>query len=391
MSESAEKTEVRGFDSYPIKLGDIMRGERATLSKSLLDVQRDLRVKAAYIAAIENTDPNAFQTPGFIAGYVRSYARYLGLDPEETFVQFCAESGFDGVHPGISKKPKPTTPTVRPVQITSVKKTDPFANAPSSPFMAAGDGILHQVSASGLGSVLILMTLILGIGYGAWAVLQDIQRVEFSPVNENPVIVAGVPVEQPDSPLDVQAQGVTPTGSEAASLDRLYRPKELDVPVMTPRDGPIAALDSDRIGALVPNNGGISAEETAALMEVEAPRVTELAGPEVAIVASRPAWVRVSMADGTVLFERILDGGESFQLPAGAETSILRAGNSGAVYLTVNGKPFGPIGTDTAVAKNVALAPAAIMKTYPEVSDRTALKTLASPRVITLNKTGNSE
>ncbi|NHX28447.1 DUF4115 domain-containing protein, partial [Escherichia coli] len=44
--------EPRGFDSYELKLGDIMRGERATLGKSLLDVQRELKIRATYIAAI---------------------------------------------------------------------------------------------------------------------------------------------------------------------------------------------------------------------------------------------------------------------------------------------------------------------------------------------------
>ena len=58
-----------------------MRGERATLGRTLLDVQRDLRIKAAYIAAIENADPAVFPNPSFIPGYVRSYARYLGPGP----------------------------------------------------------------------------------------------------------------------------------------------------------------------------------------------------------------------------------------------------------------------------------------------------------------------
>ena len=80
----------RGFDDFTLKLGDVMRGERATLGKSLLDVQRELRIKASYIAAIENCDPSAFDTPGFIAGYVRSYARYLGMDPDECYAEFCA-------------------------------------------------------------------------------------------------------------------------------------------------------------------------------------------------------------------------------------------------------------------------------------------------------------
>ena len=73
VEKSAE--ELRGFDAFELRLGDVMRGERATMGKSLLDVQRELRIKAAYIAAIENCDPQAFDTPGFIAGYVRSYAR----------------------------------------------------------------------------------------------------------------------------------------------------------------------------------------------------------------------------------------------------------------------------------------------------------------------------
>lgn len=69
-----------GFDDPDIRLGDLMRGERATLGKSLLDVQRELRIRASYVAAIENCDISAFDTPSFIAGYVRSYARYLGMD-----------------------------------------------------------------------------------------------------------------------------------------------------------------------------------------------------------------------------------------------------------------------------------------------------------------------
>ena len=68
------------------------------MGKSLLDVQRELRIKASYIAAIENCDPSAFDTPGFIAGYVRSYARYLNMDPDLAFATFCDESGFATAH-----------------------------------------------------------------------------------------------------------------------------------------------------------------------------------------------------------------------------------------------------------------------------------------------------
>ena len=89
---------VEEFDDFDVPLGDIMRGERATLGKSLLDVERDLKIKAAHIAAIENADLSVFATKGFVAGYVRSYARYLGMDPEWTYRRFSKEAGFAGVH-----------------------------------------------------------------------------------------------------------------------------------------------------------------------------------------------------------------------------------------------------------------------------------------------------
>jgi len=89
---------IRGFDAYDLRLGDLMRGERATMGKSLLDVERELRISAGYLDAIENSDPSAFDTPGFIPGYVRSYARYLGMDPDEAFATFCAESRFSIAH-----------------------------------------------------------------------------------------------------------------------------------------------------------------------------------------------------------------------------------------------------------------------------------------------------
>ncbi len=384
MSDIAEYSEIRGFDSYPVRLGDVMRGERATLGKSLLDVQRDLRIKAAYIAAIENTDPSAFQTPGFIAGYVRSYARYLGLSPEHTFRQFCVESGFDGVHPEVERKtkPAPVTPIARPTgRVAKTLKNDPIMLA-RTPFVPAGDGFAGQVSMSALGSVAVLLVLILGLGYGAWAVLQDIQRVEFTPVQASDDVIATAPDIAP-APAALMAS------DDSAALEQLYRPRELDVPVMTPRDGPIAALNPDEIGALVTNNATLRARETAELLHSQPPQVTEPAAPTVSVVAMRPAWVRVSLTDGTVLFEKILDGGESFRLPADSEATRLRAGNSGAVFLTIDGTPYGPVGKDSSVVKNVALAPADILSTFTAVVDTAALRALDSPRVITLNQTSD--
>ena len=89
--------ELQGFDAFEITLGDKLRGERATLGKSLADIASDLKIREELLEAIENCDVDGFPAPSFIAGYVRSYSEYLGLDPEQCFEQFCAESGFVGL------------------------------------------------------------------------------------------------------------------------------------------------------------------------------------------------------------------------------------------------------------------------------------------------------
>ena len=85
---------LRGYDEYEVTLGDEMRGERASLGKTLLDAEFDLRIKADVIRAIEDCDLDGFPNDSVVAGYVRSYARYLGLDREDCYRRFCAESGF---------------------------------------------------------------------------------------------------------------------------------------------------------------------------------------------------------------------------------------------------------------------------------------------------------
>jgi hypothetical protein len=66
--------------------------------------------------------------------------------------------------------------------------------------------------------------------------------------------------------------------------------------------------------------------------------------------------VRVQGADGTVLFEKILDAGEKWTVPQSEQPAKLRAGNSGAIYFLVNGKAYGPASSSNQVVKNLALS-----------------------------------
>ncbi len=381
-----EQAEPTGFDSYDLRLGDIMRGERATLGKSLLDVQRELKIKATYIAAIENADVSAFETQGFIAGYVRSYARYLGMDPDAAYQSFCAEAGFTTAH-GLSEAASTTKPARK--EYTG----DPLAN-PDASFVPQRESVFAGIEPGAVGSVAVLLALIGVIGYGGWSVMQEIQRVDFAPVEQTAMAMETLPgpitedliasngPEAPEAP-------VAPT---LEALDRLSRPAVLDVPVLVPRDGPIATLDPRAVGVMASASPAAPSAVSASLPPgmvapgmvsrdaidsavAEAQRPTPTSpvvlgaeAPEVVLFATSAAWVRVRAADGTVIFEKVMEPCDRYALPKTETPPTLHTGNAGAVYFAVNGTAVGPAGRNGSVVRDVSMGGEELMAAFEPVA-----------------------
>lgn len=360
-SPTPEIDKPKGFDDFELRLGDLMRGERATLGKSLLDVQRELKIKATYIAAIENADVSAFETQGFVAGYVRSYARYLGMNPDEAFARFCREANFEVAHGMSAAASNAATLAAR----RTLENRDPFVHAS---FIPRGESIFARVEPGAVGSIAVLVALIGALGYGGWSVLQEVQRVQLAPVNEAPAVVAEIdPLGnvKGEAPLVRSAPEAPEQVAQNTAADRLYRPEALDVPVMTARDGPIAAINPN-VAAVAADDATSAIEDAVAeAVAGDTPvQVTAAGEPGVEVLAVRPSWVRVSAADGTVLFEKILDAGERYTVPALPQPPLLRSGNSGSVYFSVNGKTYGPASPGAQVVKNVSLAADSLTQAY---------------------------
>lgn len=363
--DTSESAEPKGFDDFDLRLGDVMRGERATLGKSLLDVQRELRIKASYIAAIEACDPDAFDTPGFIAGYVRSYARYLNMDPDRAFATFCAESGFSVAH-GMSAEASVIKKSSREERLSRRPAGDIFS-APATPFIPAGEAIWSRIEPRAIGSSLVLLALIGGLGFGGYSILQEVQRVQVAPVDQTPVVLSDL------DPLNGAAPVETVLGPDiqtprADALDRLYRPQALDVPVLVARDAPIATLNPRELGAFAteqPDAPQIAGTPDSGLFgPTNVPQVVEATAPALTMVAVRPSWVRVRAADGTVIFEATMQAGDTWEAPLTEEAPTLRTGESGAIYFAMNDKFYGPVGPTGAVTSNLPLEIAGLKETY---------------------------
>ena len=385
---------LRGYDEYEVTLGDEMRGERASLGKTLLDAEFDLRIKADVIRAIEDCDLDGFPNDSVVAGYVRSYARYLGLDRDDCYRRFCAESGFRSPVSALGGFEQPAQSggglhniVAAPAALGSGLTQSRFAVRSAPARLSA------RINLGGLTSALAMLGLIAGLGYGGYALLQDIQRVGFAPLPEAPEVVSEAPLIS--APL-VEGGLLRRPDANAYQGDGVLAaiaPAELPPPVLPARDGPISAIDPATSGLFrdrapardrVLSNGAatadaeLSAEDEAifaavadaepVLAAADLAEAVPAGPPKVIVHATDAAWIRVRDGDAVVIFEGILAAGGQFEIPERVTAPLLRAGNAGAVYVLIDGAPYGPVGSSARVVKNLSLRAADIESRFPQAS-----------------------
>ena len=380
---------LRGYDEYEVTLGDEMRGERASLGKTLLDAEFDLRIKANVIRAIEDCDLDGFPNDSVVAGYVRSYARYLGLDRDDCYRRFCAESGFRSPVSALGGLEQPAQSGGLHNIVAARAALGSGLTQSRFAVRSAPARLSARISLGGLTSALAMLGLIAGLGYGGYALLQDIQRVGFAPLPEAPEVVSEAPLIS--APL-VEGGLLRRPDANAYQGDGVLAaiaPAELPPPVLPARDGPISAIDPatsglfrDRDPAL--SNGAATAEaelsaEDEAIFAAVADAEPVLAAadlaeavpagpPKVIVHATDAAWIRVRDGDAVVIFEGILAAGGQFEIPERVTAPLLRAGNAGAVYVLIDGAPYGPVGSSARVVKNLSLRAADIESRFPQAS-----------------------
>jgi cytoskeleton protein RodZ len=336
-----------------------------------------------------------------VAGYVRSYARYLGLNEEQTLRRFCAESGFEP-QAGIA----PTRVPGRAVSAAARADLDAVIAGSRLAAVSRTETFNGELGATlrGLGSLAVLMAVVGGLGYGGWTVLENIQRVDFSPLPEAPIALASAPTLE-GAP---QASGV-PNAAGAAIDTRefvaVYAAQELMPPQIDLRDTPISTIDPRNAGiygaarAATALRGSARASVPApmqapAMAEVDAlaqapvvmhgaasdegndPSVAQAVDPmRVALVFTGEAWVRVRDANGRTVHEALMQPGSRWAAPPAAEGLTLRAGNAGGVYVEIGTTLYGPLGGAGRVVPSLSLDPQTLRDTLD--SQQPALTTSA--------------
>jgi len=75
------------------KLGETLRARRVELGLSLEQVEDAIKVRAKILGYIERGEYDRLPNPGYVRGYISSYARFLELDSPSLLSMYRAETG----------------------------------------------------------------------------------------------------------------------------------------------------------------------------------------------------------------------------------------------------------------------------------------------------------
>jgi transcriptional regulator with XRE-family HTH domain len=118
------------------RTGDVLRQTRTERKITLAEVEQDIRINRTYIEALENARFDLLPAPVYARGFMRSYARYLGLDPDEAV----RAVPRDLPRP-TELEPMPGLRRAMPATLPALPRVNPVAGA------AAGVAVLLVVAA----------------------------------------------------------------------------------------------------------------------------------------------------------------------------------------------------------------------------------------------------
>jgi len=304
-------------------IGQLLRETREGIGSDLNRVATALRIRAAYLEAIE--EGRYDQLPGavYALGFVRAYATHLALDGEEAVRRFKLEAeGFEGQR-GL------TFPL--PLAERSVP-----------------------------GGTMLLVAVILAIcGYGLWYYLSSSahprpERVDAVPTELAPhptvtaaqqataeapaALVSSAPsaaAPAPESP--VAAAPEAPPAEAAAPAAPVAEPPSPTVamaPAATPAPMPAPPPPLAPAAAL-PSTPAVPAAPPPV---VEKPRIYGVANGSTRIVlrAANDSWVQIRDANNVSVFARELHAGDSYRVPD-RPGLLLHTGVPNAITATVDG------------------------------------------------------
>lgn len=322
--------EISGDSDAPLEsVGQDLRAARLRRGDEIAQVSRALKIRKDHLEALEEDRLEDLPGKTYAIGFVRSYARHLGLDANAYVERFKRE---------ISGRPEEQAQAPAPIHQDEQRFPQ--------------------------GWRLIAGVVILLLGYGAWNLLGS-RNTAGEAVPPAPVL-ATPPTAAPPAPTPV----VVPTESATPS-------PALDSAAATP-PGAAQAEAGPQATATPPPAASPSATATATAtpgQPLSGPAVPAAAsatgqvygaqnrGARVILRARGDTRITVRSQDGTLYINRDLKAGDVYQVPDLTGLSMATS-NAGAVEMNLDGIALGRAGQQDQVLGRVSLDPQSLMDRF---------------------------
>jgi len=291
--------------------GAALRAARTGRGLTLADASARTRIRASYLAALEEERLDALPPHPFIRGFLRTYAVELGLDPEPLLQRLAA----------IMPEPQPGPIEESPRLDRTIVPGRPLTVAQR---IRRSAGIVGLIA----GIALLL--------YFAKQLHEFSQPVPASPQASPASPPAVAPAPQPAA----SAQQAPATPQAAAPPQTPGRPRPTAAQSAAAQTSPTPAVSPSPPTLASPGASASPGGPTGPSAGVTTP----VAGAAITVdvEATGRSWLLV-VADDTVVYEAFVNAGERRRWQAKG-SMMVRVGNAGAVNLTVNGRNVGPLG-----------------------------------------------
>src|SRR5262245_9787785 len=109
---------LEAVDGSP-SLPDRLAMAREKKGVDLVRAERDTKIRVRYLSALENGDYRDLPGAVYTKGFLRNYAIYLGLDPEDVLRQWRRERGDAAAPEPVIVPPRPLEEPARPLRFSS--------------------------------------------------------------------------------------------------------------------------------------------------------------------------------------------------------------------------------------------------------------------------------
>ena len=291
--------------------GEKLRREREKRSITLDQISDSTKIGTRMLQALE--EDRFSQLPGgiFNKGFVRAYARHLGLDEDQTVADYLEASG--------------DAPPVQP---------ELPAEEPVRRIEASTDVSRRQLPWGLFAAILLLAALVLSI----WSQRQKNHESNAAPASPAPPAAQQL-VEDHSAPAPTVPG---PTSERNPSpIKSTVNPAAQVTSAVAPARNPATAVPKPPA-------------DTTAL-----PAQGEFV---VVIQAREDSWTTIT-ADGRTVYSGILPAGDQRAIP-GRTRVIVKAGNAGGIDLRFNGKKLNPLG-ESGQVRTITFGPGGVVANGP--------------------------